>query len=70
MARPKGLDAMEVVVSDEGTPKPQPRQAAGGGTTSMVLNCCPDRAAAISMLPLADDRISCDSCDKDIKYVS
>ncbi len=74
MARPKGMDTMELVVSDEG----KPRQAAGGGSSSSgsgsssstVINCCPDRAAAISMLPLADDRISCDSCDKDIKYVS
>lgn len=31
---------------------------------------CPDRAAAISMLPPLMDRLSCDSCDKDIKNVS
>lgn len=30
----------------------------------------PHRIAAISMLPDDDDGITCDSCDKDIKYVS
>lgn len=33
---------------------------------------CPHREAAISMLPQADptDGMSCDSCNKDIKFVS
>jgi len=62
------VETMEVVVPGDGKPKPQ--QTSVGTGSSTVMDCCPDRAAAISMLPLADDRISCDSCDKDIKYVS
>ena len=74
MARPKVTGAMEVIVSEEG--KPTLRQPSAGGArtgtiaSSVIGLSCPDRAAAISMLPLPDDRISCDSCDKDIKHVS
>lgn len=55
-----GVSPMDVVVDDAARKKlllePKPN--------------CPDREAAISMLPPLMDRLSCDSCDKDIKYVS
>lgn len=54
----KGASAMEVDSAQQKLPEP-----AG-------LACRPDREAAISMLPPLVDRLSCDSCDKDIKYVS
>ncbi|CAN0373488.1 unnamed protein product [Pylaiella littoralis] len=54
-----GVSPMDVVVDDAARKKlllePKPN--------------CPDREAAISMLPPLMDRLSCDSCDKDIKYL-
>lgn len=63
MAQAKGVDAMKFA-SDQRPERTKP------SSSSMPEGDDADRRAAISMLPPGDGSITCDSCDKDIKYVS
>lgn len=65
MPQVKGTDAMEAV-SDK-RPK---RKKADASFINRSTRPDPHREAAIGMLPPDDTSVTCDSCDKDIKYVS